>query len=50
MDIQTNLPVGTALDQVLGLNDAIIDVSITPNRGDCFSVHGIARDLKAVGF
>ena len=45
MDIHTAMPVGTFLDQVLGLNDVIIDVSITPNRGDCFSVHGIARDL-----
>lgn len=48
MDIQTTLPVGTSLDQVLGLNDVTIDVSITPNRGDCFSVHGIARDLRSV--
>ncbi|MEK7654926.1 MAG: hypothetical protein AAB323_01540 [Pseudomonadota bacterium] len=48
MDIQTALPVGTLLDQVLGLNDVTIDVSITPNRGDCFSVQGIARDLRAI--
>lgn len=48
MDIQTAMPVGTALDQVLGLDDVIIDVSITPNRGDCFSVHGIARDLSVI--
>lgn len=48
MDIQTTMPVGTSLDQVLGLNDVTIDVSITPNRGDCFSVHGIARDLKVI--
>lgn len=48
MDIQTTMPVGTSLDQVLGLNDVTIDVSITPNRGDCFSVYGIARDLKAI--
>jgi len=50
MDIQTAMPIGTSLDQVLGLDDVIIDVSITPNRGDCFSIHGIVRDLKAAGF
>jgi phenylalanyl-tRNA synthetase beta chain len=49
MDIQTTMPVGTSLDQILGLNDVTIDVSITPNRGDCFSVYGIARDLRAFG-
>lgn len=48
MDIQTDLPVGTSLDNILGLNDVILDVSITPNRGDCFSVYGIARDLNAL--
>jgi phenylalanyl-tRNA synthetase beta chain len=32
----------------LGL-DAVIDVAITPNRGDCTSVHGVARDLAAAG-
>lgn len=48
MDIQTDLPIGTSLDQVLDLDDVIIDVSITPNRGDCFSVHGIARDLRVI--
>ena len=31
------------------LNDPVIDVSVTPNRGDCFSVRGVARDLAAAG-
>ncbi len=48
MDIQTDMPVGTSLDKVLGLDDVILDISITPNRGDCFSLHGIARDLKCL--
>lgn len=30
-------------------SDPIFDVSITPNRGDCMSVYGIARDLAAAG-
>jgi phenylalanyl-tRNA synthetase beta chain len=31
------------------LTDPVIEVSITPNRGDCFGVYGIARDLAAAG-
>ncbi len=47
------VPEGTDLKasvaDVLGLDGGIFDVSITPNRGDCFSVKGIARDLAASG-
>ena len=32
-----------------GLDDPVIDVSITPNRQDCMGVRGIARDLAAAG-
>jgi len=39
---------GPAAD-ALHLNDPVIDVSLTPNRGDCASVYGIARDLAAAG-
>ena len=34
---------------VAGLNDPVIDVSLTPNRPDCTGVRGIARDLAAAG-
>ncbi|MDR2107620.1 MAG: phenylalanine--tRNA ligase subunit beta [Holosporaceae bacterium] len=34
---------------VLGYDGGILEISITPNRGDCFSVRGIARDLAAAG-
>ncbi|MBE6446910.1 MAG: phenylalanine--tRNA ligase subunit beta [Alphaproteobacteria bacterium] len=47
------VPEGTLLTanigDVLDFDGGIIDVSITPNRGDCFSVKGIARDLAAAG-
>ncbi len=39
----------TSVADVLGLDGGIFDVAITPNRGDCFSVKGIARDLAAAG-
>jgi len=49
LDLNTSLPAGTPLAEALGLADPIIDISITPNRGDCFGVRGIARDLAASG-
>ena len=39
---------GTALVDFLQLPDAAIDLDLTPNRGDCFSVIGIARDVAAL--
>lgn len=39
----------TSVADVLGFDGGIFDVSVTPNRGDCFSVKGIARDLAAFG-
>jgi phenylalanyl-tRNA synthetase beta chain len=42
--------IGTPAAEVLGLNDAVIEISITPNRGDLLGVRGIARDLAALGF
>src|SRR5215469_6149045 len=43
IELSAAAKVGEPVAQALGLNDAIIDVSITPNRGDCTSVYGIAR-------
>lgn len=49
MDLPEDAPVGAPYAAWAGLNDPLIDVSVTPNRGDCFSVRGIARDLAAAG-
>jgi phenylalanyl-tRNA synthetase beta chain len=40
-------PVGRPVSEHLKLDDAILEVNVTPNRGDCFSVLGIARELAA---
>jgi phenylalanyl-tRNA synthetase beta chain len=40
---------GVPAAEALHLNDPVIDISLTPNRGDCTGVHGIARDLAAAG-
>ncbi len=48
MDLPADAPTGTALVEYLGLPDAVIDLDLTPNRGDCFSILGIARDLAGL--
>jgi len=40
-------PVGADVGDYLELEEAVFDLSITPNRGDCMNVRGIARDLAA---
>ena len=49
VELPEDAPLGAAASQVMGLDDAIIDIEITPNRGDCLGVRGIARDLAATG-
>ena len=49
MELQADAKPGTPLAEFFKLNDTIFDLSITPNRADCFSVRGIARDLAAKG-
>ncbi|GAA0721175.1 phenylalanine--tRNA ligase subunit beta [Dokdonella soli] len=48
MELPTDAPVGVALAKVLGLPDASIEIKLTPNRPDCLSVHGLARDTAAL--
>ena len=48
MELPEDAPVGEPLAEYLGVPDAVFDVDITPNRGDCFSVLGIARDVAAL--
>ena len=40
-------PVGAEVGELLQLEEAVFDLSITPNRGDCMSVRGLARDIAA---
>jgi len=50
IELPADAKVGDLASHALGLNDPVIDVSITPNRGDATSVYGIARDLAAASF
>jgi phenylalanyl-tRNA synthetase beta chain len=49
IELAPDAPVGATYAEWAGLNDPVIDVSITPNKQDCMGVRGIARDLAAAG-
>ena len=45
MELPGDTAPGTPLGELLGLPDTVIDIDLTPNRGDCFSVLGVAREV-----
>ncbi|GLQ94706.1 phenylalanine--tRNA ligase subunit beta [Dyella acidisoli] len=47
LELPADAPIGTQLATYLGLPDASIEIKLTPNRADCFSVRGIAFDVAA---
>jgi phenylalanyl-tRNA synthetase beta chain len=49
IELPETAPIGTPFAQAIGLDDAVLDVKVTPNRADCLGVRGIARDLAAAG-
>ena len=49
IELPADAPVGASFADYAGLDDAVFDVAITPNRQDCMGVRGIARDLAAAG-
>ena len=49
IELKTNFPNGTDAVTALSLNDPIFEIGLTPNRGDCLGIRGIARDLAAKG-
>lgn len=49
IDLPADAPVGTSYAAYAGLDDPVIEINLTPNRPDCTSIFGIARDLAASG-
>ena len=48
LELDQSLILGTDLHQALCLDDKILELDITPNRGDCFSVKGVAREIATI--
>ena len=47
MELATDIPVGTPLSTALGFDDTVFELEITPNRPDCLSLIGVAREIRA---
>jgi phenylalanyl-tRNA synthetase beta chain len=48
MELSEDAPLGETLQNYLQLHDYIYDIELTPNRGDCLSIKGVARDLAVL--
>jgi phenylalanyl-tRNA synthetase beta chain len=48
LELPADAPVGASLRDYLGLDDQRITLKLTPNRGDCLSIQGIAREVAAI--
>ncbi len=48
-DLPDDAPVGMSYPAFIGLDDPVIEIAVTPNRGDALAVRGVARDLAAAG-
>lgn len=48
MELPEGAPVGQCVRRFLNLDDSIIEIDLTPNRGDCLSMRGIAREVAAL--
>ncbi len=47
MELPTEMPIGTPLAKALGLDDVVLELEVTPNRPDCLSLIGVAREIRA---
>ncbi|MCX5807913.1 MAG: phenylalanine--tRNA ligase subunit beta [Proteobacteria bacterium] len=46
--LEDNAKLGEPLEHILGVSDVVFDISVPPNRGDCLSVYGIAREVGSI--
>jgi len=49
IEVKNNFKIGDNFSKIFKLDEPIIEINLTPNRSDCLSVRGIARDLAAAG-
>ena len=48
VELDDNLSIGQSLTDALDLGDAVLDIDLTPNRSDCLSIEGVAREVSAL--
>jgi phenylalanyl-tRNA synthetase beta chain len=48
LELDDELAAGTPLAEVLPLAEPVLEIEVTPNRVDCFGVHGVAREVHAI--
>ena len=48
LELSADAPVGEDLRSWLALDDSVIEIDLTPNRGDCLGVLGVAREVSAL--
>ena len=48
LELAADAPVGMDVRKYLGLDDVVIEIGLTPNRGDCLSLAGLAREVGAI--
>ena len=49
IEIKDNYKIGDLFSKIFAIDEPVIEINLTPNRSDCLSVRGIARDLAAAG-
>ena len=47
LELASDAPLGQSIEDYLSLNDTLIEIDLTPNRGDCLSIAGVAREVAA---
>jgi phenylalanyl-tRNA synthetase beta chain len=47
-ELPGDAPTGISIYEYLALNDNLIEIDLTPNRGDCLSLAGVAREVSAI--
>lgn len=48
IELPDDAPIGTDLREYMALNDTVLDIDLTPNRADCFSIFGVAREVATL--
>lgn len=48
LELAVDAPIGTNVREYMGLDDFVFEIKLTPNKADCLSVYGVAREVHAI--